>query len=453
MSERKRVCIIGAGPCGMAALCHFSQAASDVRPEVVCYEKQATWGGLWNFTWLTGTDEFGEPCHGGQYKHLWSNGPKECLEFPDYTFDYHFRCPIPSFPPRAVLRDYLEGRWTNGDEDLRKYIKFTTVVRSVVYNDASQNFTVVSTDLQAGVSSTEVFTHVIVAVGIFNVPNKPNFDGIDKFEGRIMHSHDFRDAKEFKGQRLLVVGASYSAEDLALQCLKFGAKSVICTWRTKPMGFKWPIGIEERPLLQHLDNNTAYFKDGSSAEVDAILLCTGYRYAFPFLEDRLRLQSRLTMYPDNMYKATLWLGGGGGRLFYLGVEDQYFTFTMFETEALWCCRYIMGTISGEPKSEAEMRGDADKWVSRRNGLKSPNDDIDFQADFIADMSSAVGYNPEEQKVADMLHKWKRDKVVDIVSYRDKSFRSVFSGIEAPLLKHRWWKVFDDSKDAFLKNTE
>ena len=32
-----------------------------------------------------------------------------------------------------------------------------------------------------------------------------------------MHSHDFRDAAEFKGRRLLVVGSSYSAEDIAMQ--------------------------------------------------------------------------------------------------------------------------------------------------------------------------------------------------------------------------------------------
>ena len=42
-----------------------------------------------------------------------------------------------------------------------------------------------------------------------------------------MHSHDFRDAAEFKGRRLLVVGSSYSAEDIAIQVIKYGAKDVI----------------------------------------------------------------------------------------------------------------------------------------------------------------------------------------------------------------------------------
>lgn len=58
---------------------------------------------------ISGTDEYGEPCHAGMYKHLWANSPKEVLEYPDYTFDKHFGKPLPSFAPRAVLRDFLEG--------------------------------------------------------------------------------------------------------------------------------------------------------------------------------------------------------------------------------------------------------------------------------------------------------------------------------------------------------
>ena len=49
------------------------------------------------------------------YRYLWSNGPKECLEFADYTFDKHFGKPIPSFPPREVLQDYILGRAKNAN--------------------------------------------------------------------------------------------------------------------------------------------------------------------------------------------------------------------------------------------------------------------------------------------------------------------------------------------------
>ena len=54
MGDKKRVCITGAGPCGMSALYQFDQLA-DPSVEMVCYEKADNWAGLWNYTWLTGT--------------------------------------------------------------------------------------------------------------------------------------------------------------------------------------------------------------------------------------------------------------------------------------------------------------------------------------------------------------------------------------------------------------
>lgn len=107
-----RVAIIGAGPSGMAQMRAFQSAAAKGAeiPEIVCFERQEDWGGLWNYTWRTGLDEYGEPIHGSMYRYLWSNGPKECLEFADYTFEEHFGKPIASYPPRAVIWDYIKGR-------------------------------------------------------------------------------------------------------------------------------------------------------------------------------------------------------------------------------------------------------------------------------------------------------------------------------------------------------
>merc|ERR1712241_1370138 len=94
----KRICLIGAGPSGMSVLYQLEQLRKegvDI-PEIVCYEKQSNWGGLWNYTWRTGSDEHGEPVHGSMYRYLWSNGPKECLEFPQYTFEDHYGKATPS---------------------------------------------------------------------------------------------------------------------------------------------------------------------------------------------------------------------------------------------------------------------------------------------------------------------------------------------------------------------
>ena len=54
--DKLRVCIIGAGPSGMSVLYQFNQlkAQGEQLPEVVCFEKQSDWGGLWNFSDETG---------------------------------------------------------------------------------------------------------------------------------------------------------------------------------------------------------------------------------------------------------------------------------------------------------------------------------------------------------------------------------------------------------------
>ena len=52
--EKKRVRVIGAGPSGMSTLYHFGQMTSDKMPDIVCYEKQEDWGGLWNYSWRKG---------------------------------------------------------------------------------------------------------------------------------------------------------------------------------------------------------------------------------------------------------------------------------------------------------------------------------------------------------------------------------------------------------------
>ena len=102
---KQRIAILGAGPSGLAQLRAFEAAgkAGAEVPEIVCYEKQCDLGGMWNYTWRTGLDQHGEPVHGSMYRYLWSNGPKECLEFADYSFDEHFGRPLYSYQPSEVL--------------------------------------------------------------------------------------------------------------------------------------------------------------------------------------------------------------------------------------------------------------------------------------------------------------------------------------------------------------
>ena len=71
----------------------------------------------------------------------------------------------------------------------------------------------------------------------------------------------------------------------------------------------------------------ATFKDGSTAEVDVIMMCTGYLHSYPFLRftivtiliiavvvivhnrEDLRMKSKNLLYPAGMYKGMVWTAG------------------------------------------------------------------------------------------------------------------------------------------------
>ena len=58
---------------------------------------------------------------------------------------------------------------------------------------------------KTGEQEVEKFDYVVVATGHFSTPNIPYFEGLEKFPGRVLHAHDFRDALEFKGEDILLV--------------------------------------------------------------------------------------------------------------------------------------------------------------------------------------------------------------------------------------------------------
>ena len=285
-SNMARVAIIGAGPSGLAMLRAFASErdnGGDI-PDLVCYERQSDWGGLWNYSWRTGLDDHGEPVHNSMYRYLWSNGPKECLEFADYSFEEHFGKPIASYPPRAVLWDYIKGRVEKSD--VRKYIRFENSVRHVTFDEGTGQFQLVAHDHASDTVTTDTFDNVVVASGHFSVPNMPHFPGYDTFGGRILHAHDFRDALEFAGKDIMLIGSSYSAEDIGSQCWKYGAKSIITSSRAGTMGFNWPDNWTEKPILTHVDGNTVHFTDGTSAEVEAIISCNRLQAPLPLPRGR-----------------------------------------------------------------------------------------------------------------------------------------------------------------------
>ena len=442
---KKRICIIGAGPSGLAQLRAFQSAAdkgADI-PQIVCLEKQSDWGGLWNYTWRTGVDEAGNLCHGSMYRYLWSNGPKEGLEFADYTFEEHFGRPIASYPPREVLWDYIKGRVEKAG--VRDKIRFNTNVRDVRYADGM--FTVTSRNSETDTETVEDFDHVIVASGHFSSPNVPYYPGFESFNGRILHAHDFRDAREFIDKEILILGTSYSAEDIGSQCWKYGCKSVTVSHRTAPMGWDWPDNWQEVPCLERVEGRTAYFIDGTSKEVDAIILCTGYKHHFPFLPDDLRLKTANRLATADLYKGVVYTGNPN--LFYLGMQDQWFTFNMFDAQAWWVRDVILGLI-GLPDL-AVMKAGPKAREATEDALPDDYACIAYQGAYVAELIEETDYPSFDVEAANQaFYAWKKHKKKGIMTFRDHGYVSPMTKTQAPAHHTSWVDALDDSLAAYLK---
>jgi trimethylamine monooxygenase len=444
----KRVAIIGAGPSGLAQLRAFQSAkdkGADI-PDIVCFEKQSDWGGLWNYTWRTGVDESGEPQHGSMYRYLWSNGPKEGLEFADYSFEEHFGKQIASYPPRAVLFDYIKGRVEKAG--VRDMIRFSTIIRDVRFDENSKMFSVVARDLTTDTETTEEFDDVIVATGHFSSPNVPHYPGFESFKGRVLHAHDFRDALEFENQDILILGSSYSAEDIGSQCWKYGAKSITVAYRTAPMGYDWPENWKEVPALVKVDGNTAHFKDGTTKDVHAIILCTGYKHNFSFLPDNLRLKTANRLATSDLYKGVTWVHNP--QMHYIGMQDQWFTFNMFDAQAWYVRDVIMGRID-LPDADA-MQKDVDDRIAAEDAGEDDYAAIKYQGDYVKELIGETDYPSFDVDAAcGAFYQWKKHKKTNIMTFRDNQYVSVITGTMAPVHHTPWKDALDDSLEVYLEN--
>ena len=434
----------------MSQLRAFQLAAQKgaVIPDIVCYEKQDNWGGLWNYSWRTGLDEYGEQVHSVVYPNLQTNNPKEIVEYPDYPFDEHFGKSIPSFLPRAVLLDYLEGRAKKAD--VRKWIRFRTVVRRVTYDEGTGMFSVSAHDLVKDEDSLEEFDYVVVATGHYSTPNVPYFPGIETFPGRVLHASHFRNEAEFKNKNVLIVGASWSAEDLTLQCWKYGCKSVTISFHgTTPIVYKWPDNVREVPLLKKVSNSTCTFEDGLTTDVDAIILATGYLHHFPFMADNLRLTTANRFAPTGLYKGVVWVNNP--KLFYLGMQNQIFTFTMFDMQAFYVRDIILGRIS-VPDHPGRVTYVEERVAREDTDVKDVKDMMFYQRDYMKELVGEIDYPPYDVAKLEKLF-WETIgyKEQDIVKFRDHSHTSLFTGTMSPMPVKAWKDAHGDSLESYLRD--
>jgi len=212
------------------------------------------------------------------------------------------------------------------------------------------------------------------------------------------------------------------------------------------MGFGWPDNWEEKPALLKVDGNTAHFADGSSKDVDSIILCTGYIHHFPFLPDSLRLKTNNILYPLGLYKGVVW--EKNPKLMYLGMQDQWYTFNMFDAQA-WYARDIILEKIVLPSFD-KMKTHTSEWHKRETAQDDVGYAIDFQGAYTQMLIDETDYpNFDIEGVNRTFKDWKHNKKDGIMTFRDKSHASLMTGTQSPPHHTPWLEALDDSLESYL----
>ncbi|XP_068780125.1 uncharacterized protein [Struthio camelus] len=270
--RRQRVVVVGAGAAGLCAARHLLARPVAFEAPVVL-EAGDRLGGTW--VYAEGSPAPGAPPRAALYRHLRTNLPKEVMAFPDFPFD----ADLPSFLPHSDVLAYLE-RYAAASGVL-PHIRFLQLVEDV--SPAPEGgWAVTSRGLgTGGRRQTEHFDAVMVCTGHYATPILPDIPGLDTFTGQVLHSHEYRHPEPFAGLSVVLLGAGPSGVDLAQELAPL-ARSVTLSHRPPPVP-GLPAGVIQAAPVRAVRGAEVLFADGTASRADALLLCTGYAYSFPFL--------------------------------------------------------------------------------------------------------------------------------------------------------------------------
>ena len=145
-----------------------------------------------------------------------------------------------------------------------------------------------------------------------------------------------------------------------------------------------------------------------------------------------------------------------------GMQDQWYTFTMFDMESLFVRDIILGRIN--IPNENEMRNDCNKWIDIMNKIYDRGgrykDQIIYQTNYILDLAKLLPQktlysyvkNLNDLDCAKEFLEWEHDKHENILTYRDKCFKSIYNRTKAAKFYQTWDKAFDDSLECYVSNS-
>ena len=255
-----QVCVIGAGPSGIATAKNAVQYGFDV----VVFEKNDKVGGNWVFNASTG--------HSSVYENTHIISSKTWSEYEDFPMPDHY----PDYPNHRQLQAYFES-YARHFHVLEHILFKHTVTR--VTRTGDDRWSVEYTD-EIGELHTRIFDQLMVCNGHHWNPKYPEYPG--EFTDTFMHSHDFKSINdEWRGKSVLVIGAGNSACDIAVEAARLANK--VCLSMRNPQWFvpKFIFGMPSDVFAARTNWMPARFKQFSLTRLLKLLQGPYSRYGLP----------------------------------------------------------------------------------------------------------------------------------------------------------------------------
>ncbi|XP_044487417.1 probable indole-3-pyruvate monooxygenase YUCCA3 [Mangifera indica] len=189
--------IVGAGPSGLAVAAGLKQQGVPF----TIVERASCIASLWQ---------------NRTYDRLKLHLPKQFCQLPHFPFPGNF----PEYPTKYQFTNYLESYAKHFDINPH----FNETVQSAKYDETFELWRV-KTVSSSGSGSTEYICRwLVVATGENAEKVVPDFEGLQDFDGHVLHSSDYKSGENFRGKRVLIVGCGNSGMEVSLDLCNHNAK-------------------------------------------------------------------------------------------------------------------------------------------------------------------------------------------------------------------------------------
>ena len=259
----------------------------------------------------------------------------------------------------------------------------------------------------------------------YSTPKYPDIIGMQNYKGKKMHSHFYRNPKDYENfKNVVVLGFGPSGKDIALELSAVCEKVTICHSRDRTKS-KLPGNCFEKYSIHHIAGNGDFVtsSDDVISDVDLFIMCTGYHYDFPFIGDDVDLKMSLrTMH--SLYKHIFYIDKPS--LSFVGIPWAIVPFPVMHQQAGYIAA-VLGGLTSLPSVE-EMHADTCEEIEQRLAIPEPAHffhKMPYKQFQYCDMLASLSGLPKNPPIIEKLFRYVLQFfVTDIMFYKKMEYRRI-----------------------------